>query len=65
MILTNYVECKLLFNSLGLIFDTHLKWNFYVRKVANKLTQINWHTLKVQTHQAGVLHDYNFSLLVA
>ena len=27
---------------LGLVLDTHLKWNFHVRKVANKLTQINW-----------------------
>ena len=30
------------FNFLGLILDTHLKWNFHVRKVANKLTHINW-----------------------
>ena len=30
------------FNFLGLVLDTHLKWNFHVRKVANKLTNINW-----------------------
>ena len=30
------------FNFLGLVLDTHLKWNFHVRKVANKLTHINW-----------------------
>ena len=30
------------FNFLGLVLDTHLKWNFHVRKVAIKLTHINW-----------------------
>ena len=30
------------FNFLGLVLDTHLKWNFQARKVANKLTHINW-----------------------
>ena len=30
------------FNFLGSVLDTHLKWNFHVRKVANKLTHINW-----------------------
>ena len=30
------------FTFLGLVLDTHLKWNFHVRKVANKLTHINW-----------------------
>ena len=32
------------FNFLGLVLlvDTHLKWNFHVRKVVNKLTHINW-----------------------
>ena len=30
------------FNFLGLVLDTNLKCNFHVRKVANKLTQINW-----------------------
>ena len=30
------------FNFLGLVLDAHLKWNFYVRKVANKLAHINW-----------------------
>ena len=30
------------FNFLGLVLDAHLKWNFHVRKVANKLTHINW-----------------------
>ena len=29
-------------NFIGLVLDIHLKWNLYVRKVANKLTQINW-----------------------
>ena len=30
------------FNFLGLVLDTYLKWNFNARKVANKLTHINW-----------------------
>ena len=30
------------FNFLGLVLDSHLKWNFHVRKEANKLTHINW-----------------------
>ena len=30
------------FNFLEIVLDTHLKWNFHVRKVANKLTHINW-----------------------
>ena len=37
------IELKVdLFNFLGLVLNTHLKRNFHVRKVANKLTQINW-----------------------
>ena len=37
-----YMEKVDSFNFVGLVLDTHLKWNFHVRKVANKLTQINW-----------------------
>ena len=38
------------FNFLRLVLDAHLKWNLHVRKVANKLTHINWILRKTKAY---------------
>ena len=51
-------------NFLELVLDAHLKWNFHVRKVANKLTHINWILSKLKHIFPGKILKTIYSSLI-